>query len=225
MIKFKTFISEAIDNLFIKDRVKREQYIDQIWDLLQKNYAKIGGIHGNGFNSKEEIITKIPMLKIFRQGEEVKAVICYKDSLGRKSVALGTDGSVEGKRMAANMKVADLSTGRMYGEVSGNSLFFLIKSRKKDFINDIISYKDAIKRVGENGDTIKHLSLDDQRNFIDEIMDFFHAPDVVKLGMSKEDINKLIKTLTNSVYSKKIGNEYHTKVMIGSLSSPNIVKK
>lgn len=224
-IRFRTFLTERIDNLFIDDIEKRKQYVDQIWSILQHSYAKIGGVKGSGFNDKEDMIDNLPLWKVFRRGDEVKAVIIYKDKQGRKSVSMGTDGSPEAKKMIQKMKSNEMSSKRSYGEVSDNALFFLIKTRKMDFLKDIIPAKEAIKRVKENGDEIEPLSLQNQRKFTDEIIEFFHGKDAHKLGMSEEDMRLMIHALSDAVYRRKIGSNYHNKVMVGNLNALPINKK
>lgn len=222
MIRFKQFINETIDNLFLTDTDKREKYVDQIWDILQHSYAKIGGIHGAGFNSKEEMIKTLPLWKIYRKGDKVKAVLIYKDKNGRKSVAAGTDGESDSKKFFAKMKTDEFKTSRAYSEVSDNALFFLIKNRKMDILKDIIPYKEAVRIVKENGDEVEQLSLRDQRAFIDEVVEFFSAKDAYKLGMSSDDMRKIISALSGACYRRKIGKYFHTKVMVGNTNSPRI---
>lgn len=224
IIRFRTFLTERIDNLFIDDKDKREQFADQIWDILQHSYAKIGGIHGSGFKNKEDMIDNLPLWKVFRRGDEVKAVIMYKDKQGRKSVSMGTDGSIDAKKMIQKMKSDEMQTKRSYGEVSDNALFFLIKTRKMNFLKDIIPAKEAIKRVKENDDEVEPLSLHDQRKFTDEIVEFFSGKDAHKLDMSEEDMRTMIHALSNAVYRRKIGNHFHNKIMVGNLDASEIKK-
>jgi hypothetical protein len=225
MIKFKQFINETIDNLFITDIDKRKEYVDQIWDILQHSYVKIGGIHGKGFNSKEEMISDLPLWKVYRKGDKVKAVLIYKDKNGRKAVASGNDGESDTKKFFAKMKQDEYKTGRAYGEVSDNALFFIIKNRKMDILKDIIPYKEAVKRVKENGDEIQQLTLKDQRMFIDEVIEFFNGKDAHLLNLSVEEQSKLIHALTAACYRRKIGNHFHTKIMVGNLNAPAIKDK
>jgi len=44
MIKLRSLLTERYVNLFKTDIVK---YIDEIWEILQKSYAPIGGFYEN----------------------------------------------------------------------------------------------------------------------------------------------------------------------------------
>jgi len=120
-----TIIFERFDNFFTDEQ--KNKYIDQIWDILQSSYKDIGGIKGSGLNSKEDMIKNIPMIKVYREGDVIKVVFCYKDKDGRKKVAIGTDGSFEAKRMLIKMLKEEYSTGRSWGEVSDKVLHFMRK--------------------------------------------------------------------------------------------------
>lgn len=149
MKTFSQFLTEKITNLFISDGEGRRKYADQVWDILQQSYASIGGIHGSGFKDKEDMIKKIPMWKIFRRGDQVKAVLMYKDKGGRKRVAIGTDGDKESKRMLAKMLIDEYKTGRAFGEVSDASLNF-IKKLLGDAINDVAVPVEVVKQLLPN---------------------------------------------------------------------------
>ncbi len=115
---------ETFDNLFAKDADKRQQYAQQVFDLIQNAYAPIGGMKGSGFNSPQDMIDRIPMWKLFRRGDTVKAVMMYKDTNGRKRVAMATDGSPEAKSTIAKMLKDEYAHSRSYAEISGPSLKF-----------------------------------------------------------------------------------------------------
>lgn len=55
---FEQSLTEAFVNL-INDDPKKIEYVDDVWDIIQRSYAKIGGIHGSGFGSKDEMMKKI----------------------------------------------------------------------------------------------------------------------------------------------------------------------
>lgn len=116
---------ETFDNLFNNDGEKRQALAPKVFTMLQNAYASIGGLKGAGFTSPEDMIANIPMWKVFRRGQDIKAVMMYKDTNGRKRVAMATDGSHEGKATLAKM-IADeyAHGGRSYAEISGGSLNF-----------------------------------------------------------------------------------------------------
>lgn len=73
------------------------------------------------------MIKNIKMWKLSRKNDKIVAVIMYKDKLGRKLVALGTDGTPEGKAEIAKLLKDEFRTQRAYGEISGNLLGFVKK--------------------------------------------------------------------------------------------------
>lgn len=123
-MSFKDYLlTETFKNLF--NSSEKEKWVDQVWDILQASYEKIGGIKGKGFSSKEEMIKNIPFWKIAVKGGKVVAVVMYRDKNGRKSVALGTDGTRAGKDQLIDIFKNDLHQGRSFGEKSGPALRFL----------------------------------------------------------------------------------------------------
>lgn len=94
-MRFKNFINEAFINVFSSE--DKRKYVDDVWDIIQSTYSRLGGIKGSGFSSKEDMIASIPMWKLVRKNGKIIAVQLYKDTNGRKFVAAGTDNSPEGK--------------------------------------------------------------------------------------------------------------------------------
>lgn len=110
-----TQLFEHFVNLFDEDSKKK--YADQVWEILQQSYSKVGGFHSAA--SVEELIAKTGMWKLTVRNGHVYAVSLYKDHLGRKSIASGTDGSDIGKSDYNRIKREDLSLQRAWAEVSG----------------------------------------------------------------------------------------------------------
>lgn len=100
------------------------------------------------------MIKNIPMWKVAKRGNDVKAVIMYKDKNGRKSVALGTDKSKEGKEMLANMLAAEYTMGRAYAEISDNALAFILKHVGKDTFIKILIPVDKVKEIMKDNEII-----------------------------------------------------------------------
>lgn len=123
MKTYKEFISESYKNAIGSDPMK-DKYADQVWDILQSSYKSIGGIKGEGFSSKEDMKT-IPFWKMAIKDGKVEAVIMYKDSGGRKSVAVGSTGSPYSKTRIVDMMRNEI--GRSYGEKSKASLGAFLK--------------------------------------------------------------------------------------------------
>ncbi len=123
-------ICEAFENLvgFDAKTMKRKNKLkDEIHALLDKAYASIGGIKGSGFASPKEMAKSIWFWKLFKQEGKPIAAIMYKDKLGRKMVALGTDGSTKAKEAIRKMVFDEISLSRSYGEASGPALYMVKK--------------------------------------------------------------------------------------------------
>jgi len=129
MLKFKQFLNETFVNA-IGDESKdvKSKYAKQVWDILQRSYADIGGIHGSGFKSQQDMVDNIPFWKMAIVNGKVVAVTMYKTKgdIGRKSVAIGTDGSDAGKKQVVSMLKADFRVS--FGEKSGSALGALMKN-------------------------------------------------------------------------------------------------
>jgi len=182
-------LTERYTNLLPRDTEKKNELKDQIYAMLQKAYADQGGIAGSGFRSPDDMVANIPFWKVARTAGRIVAVGMYKDTLGRKRVAVATDGSPEGRKAAADMTVADLMQGRSYGEVSGKALSFARK--QLDLAPYLIPFNEAVKMLAQRGDEATRPAEDD--------------PEVIRHP-----------DLKNYFYTRIIGGEPHTKVMLGT---------
>lgn len=138
-------LTEHYENLFISDVDARLKYVDRVWDMLNKAYAPIGGLRGSGLSSKEEMITTMPIWKLKRRGDEILAVALYKDSSGRKRVAIATNATSEGKDALFNIIRDDLERKRSWMEVSGPSLRFI----ERTFGDELSQYELTPTKVQE----------------------------------------------------------------------------
>jgi len=86
-------LNETYINVF--DKQDKQKYIDEVWDILQLTYKPIGGFKSAG--SKEELIDDSWLWKLVRKNNKIIAVAVYKDKLGRKAIAKGSNGTEEGK--------------------------------------------------------------------------------------------------------------------------------
>jgi len=123
---FKDFLEgwllqEAYKNLF--SAAEKEPYASEVYQMLQTSYAAIGGIKGSGFTSEEDMVNNIPMWKLSVRGENILACVMYKDTNGRKMVAVGTNGKADGKQ--ALLDILKVEFGRSYSEISGSLLKFM----------------------------------------------------------------------------------------------------
>ncbi len=136
MIPFKDYfslISEGYVNLIGANSIEdRKKYAEQVWNILQKSYEKIGGIKGNGFNSVEDMVQTIPFWKLYIQGGRVQVAVMYKDKSGRKVVAVATDGSPHAKTVLTDVMGEAFKTG--WGEYSKGLLVFVAKTLPFDLI-------------------------------------------------------------------------------------------
>lgn len=192
--QFRQDIQERFVNLLPQHDKRKAEHADEVWNLLQKAYAPIGGLHTIGFSSKEDMIKNIPMWKLHKRGGEIKAVAMYKDRGGRKKVAIATDGSAEGKRGLADIYKNDAVQGRSYSEISKKALTFA-----KNNIHNIE----------------KHLHTRD------EVRKIF--PDE-EIRAPKSDDPEMIShpELKDHLYQRKMGvdNAWNTKVLIGKPGNP-----
>lgn len=105
--------------------LEMSKYIDVIWDILEKSYAKIGGF--KSATDKQDLMAKAGLMKLVTKNGKVVAVKIYKDELGRKSIAGGTDGSDEGKQWLVKICEEDIKLNRAWGEVSGAMEHIMLK--------------------------------------------------------------------------------------------------
>jgi len=94
----------------------KRKYLDKIWEILQRSYAKIGGYQGAA--SAEELLTHPGIWKLVRRDGEITAIGIYRDQSGRKSIAAGTNGTKQGLRDLMALKKEDLAMRRAWAEVS-----------------------------------------------------------------------------------------------------------
>ena len=145
----------------INDEETKRKYAKDVWDILQKSYADIGGIKGSGFGSIDDMIKNIPFWKLSVHNKVVDAVALYKDKGGRKLVATGYNGSEVGRLAVTEMARADLQ--RSYGEKSKGALGSLMKSLPWDVLkNFMLKPKETDKIKPIKGMDIKDLPDDAQ---------------------------------------------------------------
>lgn len=194
MLTYKEFLNESFVNL-IGDDERKTQYADQVWDVLQRSYADIGGIQGNGFQSKEDMIKKIPFWKIDVYNGKVSAIVMYKDKNGRKAVASGTDGTQRGIKKYYEMAKAEL--GRSYAEKSKKSLGAAIKA---------------------HGESIEAFMIP-----VDEVKKIAAPDEIIPLSVFKGKLDaddaftaKKYPQFKKYMYIREIGGKPHMKVMLGT---------
>jgi len=198
MDSFKTFLTEKYVNLLPTDEDQKREYAPKVWDMLQKSYAPLGGIKGNGFNSQEDMIKKIPFWKVVKKNGKVIAALMYKDKGGRKRVATCSDGSKDAKAALANAFKQEPQRG-----------YFEVSKASWGFIRKLLDQKDLIKFMVTPEQAGKSLKT--------EITDLKDIPtkELDDSGLNPNDpANKPFKKF---IYGRVIGGGVHAKVMIGTL--------
>jgi hypothetical protein len=114
-MRIREILAERVLNL--RTPIEKEKYAEKVWDVLQTSYADIGGF--STASTLDELIQKFSLWKIVVRNGIVTAVKVYRDQFGRKSVGVGTNGTVQGKKDIKMIMQDDVKTGRMWVEVSG----------------------------------------------------------------------------------------------------------
>ena len=104
-----------------QDTQKKEEYLDQVWDILQESYRSIGGIAN--ISDADELLNSEYIWKMVTKNKKVLAVQLYKTKGGgRKIFCGGCLGTPEGK--SAFYKLASEDVKRLerdaWAEVSGS---------------------------------------------------------------------------------------------------------
>ena len=190
MHTFKQFVlQERFKNLLPHHEDEKTKHAGHVFDMVQKAYHSIGGIHGSGFKNPDDMVKNIPMWKLHTDSTgKVRGVALYKDKTGRKRVAMASDGSDEGKAGLSNIIKGDISQKRSHAEISGPSLSFH-KKQIGDIRPHALSRAEAQKAMpGE------------------------------RLGVPHPNDPELLRhpELKNHFYTRNIGGETHTKLMVGT---------
>lgn len=193
----KISLQERYLNFLPNDRKQKEQYADEVFDLLTKAYAYIGGIHGSGFKNPKDMVDNIPMWKLSRKDGKIVAGVMYKDKDGRKLVAAFTDGSETGKVALSDIYKTDFD--RAYKETSSKALSFAKK----------LLGKEALLKFAISRDKVKELLKDDE---------IFDVEDDDEEVLRHPELKKFF-------YARKIGGQLHTKIMLGTTGKKIVDKE
>lgn len=190
MDSFKQFqLNERFVNLLPHHEDEKHKHSKEVFDMVHKAYSKMGGIHGSGFKDHHDMVKNIHMWKLHKKDGKVRSVALYKNGpSGRKRVAVATDGTPEGKHGLGRMMHDDVKRHRSFNELSGASLGFLKKN-----VGDVKPHALPHHEVK------KHLKGD-------EIRPAPHDDEEVKRHPELKD----------HFYQRKIGDHWHTKVMVGT---------
>jgi hypothetical protein len=127
MLRFKQFLEEKVLSIGLNPKHEkfREKHRADMHDVIRKSYSNVeGGYAGLGQGSKEEsdaIHNDISnsAIKAIRRDGRITAVNLYKKSHGRKSIAMGHDGTDQGKKDVRQIMSDDKKKERSWSEVSG----------------------------------------------------------------------------------------------------------
>ncbi len=154
-MKISHILTEHFVNLITP--AEKAPFKDQVWDILQTAYAGIGGF--KGAENAEELASTPGLWKLSRRNGKIVTVAVYKDVHGRKSIASGTDGSIEGRRDFHNIKNADLNMKRMWVEASGAIEHILKKSNAKTIPNRFAGILTGKEILNLNPDGVHYTRL------------------------------------------------------------------
>lgn len=192
-MRITDILVERFVNL-LGDDPEKDKYVDVVWDMITKSYARIGGIQGKGFSTKEDLINNIPFWKLVRKDGDIVAGAFYRDKEGRKRVAVATNGTDTGKVALASIMANDFD--RAYFEVSDPSLGFMVKQVGLDFVQGYARSVEQAQQI--SGDELQAPPAND--------------PHVVKYP-----------SLANNFYQRDIGGHMHTKIMLGTTGNKIVV--
>ena len=133
MKKLNEFINEQLmineHFLTLTKKEDMKKYGEEVWDILQKSYAYIGGIAG--VNSIDDVIDDTDMWKLVRRNGKITAMKAYKFKKGgRKANCGGSDGTEQGKKDIMKIYQEDgmCKDRKQYGEYSGKAVSAVLKT-------------------------------------------------------------------------------------------------
>jgi len=139
-MKLKSIVSEILLTerfLTLISNSERSKYLDIVWDMLEKSYAKIGGF--KSVDSKDTLIKETSLWKLVRKNNKIVAVSIYSDKLGRKAIGGATDGTDEGKKALYQIWLEDIKQNRAWAEVSGAAEHIKTKLGEKPVPNKFVA--------------------------------------------------------------------------------------
>jgi len=107
------------------DTDAKSEYVDTIWDMMEKAYAYVGGF--KGAKDKAELIDDSGLWKLVTRDGKITAFRIYKDKFGRKAIATATDGTIRGKKDLDLISKQDFTRQQSWGEVSDKAEKYMIK--------------------------------------------------------------------------------------------------
>lgn len=150
---------------------ERQPYAKQVWDMLQRSYAKIGGFMSAA--SPEELVNTPGYWKLIRRDGRITAVNIYKKSdktNNYKIIASATEtsdhpetGAIKATPQGLSdynmMKNADIKTGRSWAEVSGPVEKMMLRAGAKPVSNQYAGFLTGKEIISLNPDGYHYTRL------------------------------------------------------------------
>lgn len=174
MIKLKSLLSEIDKNKWTKlTQSEKQQYKDEIFDLIQNAYAYIGG-HAN-YKSANDVTgaegdAEYEVIDLDRDDEIDAVSISKKHPAGTKFAATGHDGSKPAKSAVINHKADLLKKSGYYVEVSGKIKDILISKgapivTDPEVIQKVLVGKE-IKNINSDGSYVRTIAGHDHEKIM-----------------------------------------------------------
>jgi len=174
MIKLKSLLSEIDKNKWTKlTQSEKQQYKDEIFDLIQNAYAYIGG-HTN-YKSANDVTgaegdAEYEVIDLDRDDEIDAVSISKKHPAGIKFAATGHDGSKPAKSAVINHKADLLKKSGYYVEVSGKIKDILISKgapivTDPEVIQKVLVGKE-IKNINSDGSYVRTIAGHDHEKIM-----------------------------------------------------------
>lgn len=175
----------------LKTADEKKEYVDEVWDLLQKAYELAGGF--KSANSKQHLIDDSSLWKLVRRDGKIVAANLYKDAFGRKMIACATDGSVKGKQDLKKIKSDDLKLQRAWGEASGKVESLFLKLGAVPLSNKFAAKLTKKEILGYDVDGIHYTRLIGGEPHSKVIFGFPKMTDEIRSELATRDV--LVKNL------------------------------
>jgi hypothetical protein len=174
MIKLKSLLSEIDKNKWTKlTQSEKQQYKDEIFNLIQNAYAYIGG-HTN-YKSANDVTgaegdAEYEVIDLDRDDEIDAVSISKKHPAGIKFAATGHDGSKPAKSAVINHKADLLKKSGYYVEVSGKIKDILISKgapivTDPEVIQKVLVGKE-IKNINSDGSYVRTIAGHDHEKIM-----------------------------------------------------------
>jgi hypothetical protein len=168
-MRYYQFLIEKVINLHSAN--EKMPYANQVWDMLQRSYKKIGGF--KSANSPEELVNDSGYWKLIRRGDHITALGVYKkvpNTGNFKMIAHASEtylnpetgdykATTQGLKDYHMLKNDDIKTNRAWAEVSGPAEKIMLKSGAKPIDNKYAEFLTGKKILELNPDGYHYTRL------------------------------------------------------------------